>query len=802
MAVATSQLKIQLQGAKSISDLEAVLQEVNGQLKDVDINSDSFKELSTVAKTANASVREIQTSLEGVTGAQQADAAFKLGEALVGGFAIATVASSIFGEEAGESIEQATQTAAELLVALDGVKKISEAFTSENIRGLRGIVQGFKASTIGAKLFGTTTKAALTATGIGILVIAVGTLIANFDAVVKAVKDFANSVPFLKGIVDTIDGLIEKVGSLGNLFSSLGAGIKGLFTVGTSAAEEFNRALSEGKEAEKLANNLAEVLTSSKDLSLQAKIFADRLKQQNNEISRTVLLLQQQKQLTNDKFKQDEIELEIQEKIKDNAIRIAEIASETLKTNNSQIMSTRRALKIEAIQLKTQIEQEKSLNKKIELREKLFNITQQINNVEEFESLLDAKMLDGDFQRLKLEFNLLEKKKEQVAEEKRLNELLAKNLAIIKDTSNEADKLAQAGKEYLETQEAIAKSVKDFEDLNKEISDFVSEFKEAEESVDRFQPSLLRLSIIAQSLNKEIREAKELYGETSDEVRALENAQRRFFDEADQGFNELANNVADFGFAAVDALGVIGQFVRNDIDRIAIELDKVSAKAEESAKRRSTLEDQLKDSAGDRFDFILKKLQQEQAREKILQEQKLKQESELREAKTKAAQLDKAQAVAISIVQTLLATITALPNLILAGIVGSIGAAATIAIGATPIPEFAEGGYTGKGLGFKDGSGEQVAGVVHSDEYVVPKHIVNSAQGSKMISSLEAMRLGMKGYAEGGSVGIPDTGGNGQAQLSASQLVNALSSARFQVAVSEFNRVSNEVSVIEDNSSF
>ena len=787
MAVATSQLKIQLEGAKSISDLEAVLQEVNGQLKDVDINSDSFKELSTVAKTANASVREIQTSLEGVTGAQQADAAFKLGEALVGGFAIATVASSIFGEETGKSVEEATAAAAQLLVALDGVKKISEAFTSENIKGLKGIVQGFKASTIGAKLFGTTTKAALTATGIGILVIAVGLLVANFDAVVKAVRNFADSVPFLKGIVDTIDGLIDSVGSLGNLFSALGAGIKGLFTAGTSAAEEFKKALKEGNELIKINAKLDEFNKNTKrELEQTVRLLeaqgasADRiLRAKRNLLQSELDILRGIKEQTDNQKERIDIilfDLELLDTKKVETTKVLGVEKGITAEKEDQNKLSQEALDIlraeETLRDKLSKQQRDALTDQEKFRDDNQFIIDLINS-DIIGNVRDAK----DAELLPTIPNTVENLK---LLEQQLIETRDANLALFKSETGEKDSIGKFASEAEQRYIRAAIAANELRPIIKQLDD---ERIEAQREFNKL------IEEESNTINRDIDDKL-----NSDFQSQLDKTAQKIRDAQDAVFN--------YGFAAVDALGVVAQFVRNDIDRIATELDKINVKAEESAERRSSLEDQLKDAAGDRFDFILKKLQQEQAREKILQEQKLKQEGELREAKTKAAQLEKAQAVANSIVQTILATIQALPNLILAGIVGSIGAAATIAIGATPIPEFAEGGYTGKGLGFKDGSGEQVAGVVHSDEYVVPKHIVNSAQGSKMISSLEAMRLGMKGYAEGGSVGIPDTGGNGQAQLSASQLVNALSSARFQVAVSEFNRVSNEVSVIEDNSSF
>jgi len=61
---------------------------------------------------------------------------------------------------------------------------------------------------------------------------------------------------------------------------------------------------------------------------------------------------------------------------------------------------------------------------------------------------------------------------------------------------------------------------------------------------------------------------------------------------------------------------------------------------------------------------------------------------------------------------------------------------------------FAEGGYTGPG------PKHQPAGVVHAGEVVWSQKDVRRAGG---VAAVEAMRLGMRGYAGGGVVGQPPT---------------------------------------------
>jgi tape measure domain-containing protein len=78
---------------------------------------------------------------------------------------------------------------------------------------------------------------------------------------------------------------------------------------------------------------------------------------------------------------------------------------------------------------------------------------------------------------------------------------------------------------------------------------------------------------------------------------------------------------------------------------------------------------------------------------------------------------------------------------------------------------FSDGGYTG------DGGKYQPAGVVHKGEYVFDQAAVKAAGGP---AALEAMRRNLKGYANGGAVGVSvpsvpslkSLGGNGQAPVS------------------------------------
>lgn len=95
--------------------------------------------------------------------------------------------------------------------------------------------------------------------------------------------------------------------------------------------------------------------------------------------------------------------------------------------------------------------------------------------------------------------------------------------------------------------------------------------------------------------------------------------------------------------------------------------------------------------------------------------------------------------------------------------------------------EFAEGGWTGPGDKY------DVAGVVHADEYVVPKSVNNSPAAQPHLAALERMR---GGYADGGFVANRNTAPAQQALIMANALKNLPVPV---VSVAEVTRVQNRI---------
>lgn len=100
--------------------------------------------------------------------------------------------------------------------------------------------------------------------------------------------------------------------------------------------------------------------------------------------------------------------------------------------------------------------------------------------------------------------------------------------------------------------------------------------------------------------------------------------------------------------------------------------------------------------------------------------------------------------------------------------------------------QFAEGGWTGPGAKY------QVAGVVHADEYVVPKHIVNNPIGKQHVAALEQMRV--RPYFDGGLVSRAITQPVDQ-NIEAINIVKNMPPQ--EVSVKEITKLSNRIKVRE-----
>lgn len=92
-----------------------------------------------------------------------------------------------------------------------------------------------------------------------------------------------------------------------------------------------------------------------------------------------------------------------------------------------------------------------------------------------------------------------------------------------------------------------------------------------------------------------------------------------------------------------------------------------------------------------------------------------------------------------------------------AAIIAALGAVQLGIVASQQPPSYATGGRT-QGLGFRDSSGHEVAGVVHANEYVIPEWLRKDPEVARVEQWLESKRIGNRqqimgnSFAEGGRV--------------------------------------------------
>lgn len=207
MADLNFQINVQGNASEAVGSLKKQLREATAE---VAVLSDKFGATSQQAITAAKRAAELRDRIgdaKALTDAFNPDAKFKALTAslsgVAGGFAAVQGAIGLFGAES-KNVEKALLKVQSAMALSQGLQAIGESIDSfKNL----GIV--IKDSVI--KAF-TALKAAIGSTGIGLLVVALGALIANFDAVKKYILNLFPGLSqlgsFFGKLIDTVTDFV------------------------------------------------------------------------------------------------------------------------------------------------------------------------------------------------------------------------------------------------------------------------------------------------------------------------------------------------------------------------------------------------------------------------------------------------------------------------------------------------------------------------------------------------------------------------------------------------------------------
>lgn len=195
------------------------IDEINTKLKDMDASIgnhqrnvgnykgdiiEAFEEMDGGVKSYGETLAEVNKSTEVSRGAL--DGVGKMASGVAGGFAALQGVMALCGKEGGNFEKVMVKMTAALSIA-------------QGVGGLKGLIEGygqlktaFAAASMGCKGFiGSLSgvKKAIMATGIGVLVVAVGTLIAYWDELVDIFGNSENEIKRVKGVVDDLKTSLE-----------------------------------------------------------------------------------------------------------------------------------------------------------------------------------------------------------------------------------------------------------------------------------------------------------------------------------------------------------------------------------------------------------------------------------------------------------------------------------------------------------------------------------------------------------------------------------------------------------------
>ncbi|QCR23770.1 hypothetical protein [Pontibacter sp. SGAir0037] len=275
----------------SLGAMKEEAEALEKELQQLVKGTQEFKDKTLELGRVKGSIKEIEDAIDALDPKAQAGAYLDFANGMTGAFGIATVAAENFGLASGGSAEAVEKKMLQLMTVMQSFEAIHKALNSEtqaamknmfssvssSIKSILGMGNSWTIAGVKARLFGTTTRAALTATGVGLFIVLLGTLIANWDWVTKKVGEFRNSVAkYLPAVGDFIDGVVAKARDLANVFTF--GFIDDAVTAAVKKLEEKERQLTEARISNRKRYIAEEEAAGRSVYVLKQQQLADELK--------------------------------------------------------------------------------------------------------------------------------------------------------------------------------------------------------------------------------------------------------------------------------------------------------------------------------------------------------------------------------------------------------------------------------------------------------------------------------------------------------------------------------------------
>ena len=647
--------------AKSTESLRTQMRKAQQEVAELSLKFGATSKAAVEAAKRASELKDAIGDAKALTDAFSPDAKFNALtgslQGVVGGFTAVQGAIGAFGVES-EEVEQALLKVNSAMALSQGLQSVGESVDS--FKQLGAVIKSsttfqslYNAATSTATAvqtaFGVATnvtttgfkllRGAIISTGIGALVVGLGMVIANFDAISAWIKN------------SPLGAFANQIGSIVEKFTD--------FIGVTSEAERASDRLAKANgSANKAIENRIKLLKAQGGSEKEIATLQKQAIQNDINVLNSKKKLSDEEKQTREDLKNDllVIDAEYNKKVQDENKKAREKAAEEAKKRNEE------AKKRNEEALKQQRELEKRKN------EIAFNAAQDRQKVlDEIENANYKNEFDRERQQIRDEFFLkIETNKELEDElikirEARIAEVNKKEQEANKKTAEDQKKniasvniaLGDAAQRGFETREEYEQRL--FEEQKKNLNEILSF---AQNGI------LLQLGLNPQDVER----VKSGILNAMDVIKANQKV-----------LDDVSATAEEQSQARLENLQAITQTVASGISTIsnAIFAADTQRRQEELAALSAQQEEELR-LAGDN----------EQKKDLIRQKYAIKE----REIKRKQAEADKRKAIFDAIVGTAVAVIGALPNFVLAAIVGALGAAQIAVIAAQPIPKFEKGG--------------------------------------------------------------------------------------------------------------
>lgn len=238
-------LALKVEEAKTVGELKSTIKEIKNELLNVEAGSDAFVTLQKAAGKAKGEMSEINEQIAALDTENKTGAFLKLGAGIAGGFEAAQGAMALFGAES-ENIEKQLLKVQAAAAFANGIKEVSELGKSfKNVGTIIG--QSFtQMKEFGVKAF-TSIKGAIAATGIGLVVVALGAIVAYWDDIKGAVSGVSKEQEdLLKKEKDSVAGAEKKLQSIdkqSNILKEQGKSEREILQMKIKASDEAIKGL-------------------------------------------------------------------------------------------------------------------------------------------------------------------------------------------------------------------------------------------------------------------------------------------------------------------------------------------------------------------------------------------------------------------------------------------------------------------------------------------------------------------------------------------------------------------------------